>query len=88
MTKPSPATMPKTKAVTTFVFEPVGWDLFAPTQLAPPAGTLVVKTQPSGCPKNGTMGHTYVADAKTGDFLGLVLLNSLRTATAAEKASL
>lgn len=86
MTKPS--AMPKVKAPAVFVFEPVGWDLYAPTQLAPPAGTLVVKTQPSGCPKNGTMGHTYVADAKTGEFLGLVLLNSLRKATAAEKASL
>ncbi len=83
MTKPS--AMPKTKTPTTFVFEPVGWDLFAPTALAPPKGTLVVKTQPSGCPKNGTMGHTYIADAKTGEFLGLVLLTSLRKATKAEK---
>jgi len=61
----------------TFRFTPVGFDLFAPTAGAPPAGTLVVKTQPVGCPANGTMGHCYVKDAETGEFLGLVLLNSL-----------
>jgi hypothetical protein len=60
-----------------FVFEPVGFDLFSPTKLAPPKGTKVVKTQPHGCPKNGTMGHTYIEDAETGEFYGLVLINSL-----------
>lgn len=65
-----------------FTFEPVGMDLFRPTKLAPPAGTLVRKTQPAGCPKNGTMGHTYIEDAETGEFYGLVLLNSLTKAKA------
>ena len=59
-----------------FRFEPVGWDLFAPTGNVEP-GTLVRKTQPAGCPRNGTMGHTFIEDAETGDFLGLVLLASL-----------
>jgi len=39
-----------------------------------------VKTQPYGCPKNGTMGHCFVADASTGEFYGLVLLASLQRA--------
>lgn len=62
---------------TVFVFDPVGFDAFAPHALTPPAGTRVVKCQPFGTPKNGTMGHCYVQDADTGDFYGLVLLNSL-----------
>jgi len=60
-----------------FKFEPVGFDLFAPHSGTPEPGTLVRKTQPAGCPKNGTMGHCYVEDAETGEFLGLVLLASL-----------
>lgn len=63
--------------MTKYVFEPVGLDLFAPRKGQPEAGTEVVKTQPFGCPKNGTMGFTYVQDAVTGEFYGLVLLNSL-----------
>ena len=62
---------------TVFVFEPVGLDLFDPRKAQPKAGTEVVKVQPPGCPKNGTMGFTFVEDAKTGEFYGLVLLNSL-----------
>ncbi len=66
------------KKTRVFVFEPVGLDAFAPHDHQPEAGTRVVKTQPFGCPKNGTMGHCYVQDAETGAFYGLVLLNSLR----------
>jgi len=40
-------------------------------------GELVYKTQPYGCPKNGTMGQCYVADARTGRFIGMVAENSL-----------
>lgn len=61
-----------------FVFTPVGMDLSASN--VPPAGTRVRKTQPAGCPRNGTMGMTYVEDAETGVFYGLVLLNSLKRA--------
>jgi hypothetical protein len=60
-----------------FVYEPVPFD---PT-LGLAAGQIVVKTQPYGCPKNGTMGMTYVADTE-GKFLGMVCLNSLKPVTA------
>jgi hypothetical protein len=63
-----------------FVFEPVGLDVFDARSHQPAPGTRVRKTQPFGCPKNGTMGHTYVEDAETGEFYGLVLLASLREA--------
>jgi hypothetical protein len=62
---------------TEFIFEPVGmdrWDLRAPVEV----GQRVVKVQPPGCPRNGTMGHCFVADAESGAFLGLVLVRSLR----------
>lgn len=59
-----------------FRYKPVGWDVFDPKVGIEP-GTLVRKTQPAGCPRNGTMGHTFIEDAETGAFLGLVLLSSL-----------
>lgn len=62
---------------TVYRFEAVGLDAFAPHRGTPKEGTLVVKTSPRGCPPNGTMGHCFVADAATGEFLGLVLVNSL-----------
>ncbi len=58
-----------------FRVEPVGMDAF--DSCVAERGQEVFKTQPYGCPKNGTMGHCYVADAETGRFLGLVLENSL-----------
>jgi hypothetical protein len=58
-----------------YTYEPVGFDLWE--RKGPANGTRVVKTQPAGCPRNGTMGHTYIADAETGEFYGLRLLNSL-----------
>ena len=60
-----------------FKFNPVGMDLYDRRPHHPAPGTEVVKTQPAGCPRNGTMGHTYVADAATGAFYGLVLTASL-----------
>ncbi len=62
---------------TVFRFEPVGMDVFDRRAHTPARGTLVVKTSPAGCPPNGTMGHCFVADAETGEFIGLVLVNSL-----------
>lgn len=59
-------------------FQPVGLDVFDRRANQPEPGTLVVKTQPSGCPRNGTMGHCFVADADTGAFYGLVLVASLQ----------
>jgi hypothetical protein len=67
----------KTKNKTVYVFKPVGLDVYDAGGHQPARGTRVVKTQPHGCPKNGTMGHCYVEDAVTGQFYGLVLLNSL-----------
>lgn len=63
-----------------YVFQPVGLDLWSPHTGTPAAGTRVVKCQPYGCPRNGTMGHCYVEDATTGAFYGLVLENSLQPA--------
>lgn len=61
-------------------FQPVGLDVFDRRPNQPEPGTLVVKTQPAGCPKNGTMGHCFVKDFETGAFYGLVLTASLRPA--------
>lgn len=61
-----------------YTFEPVGMDVFDRSANQPERGTRVVKTQPHGCPRNGTMGHCYVEDAETGKFYGLVLMNSLK----------
>jgi len=61
-----------------YVYEPVGLDVWDRRKHQPEPGARVVKTQPHGCPKNGTMGFCYVADAETGKFYGLVLVNSLR----------
>jgi hypothetical protein len=58
-----------------FIYSPVGLDLWEHT--TPAEGTRVVKCQPYGCPPNGTMGHAFIADAATGEFIGLRLLNSL-----------
>lgn len=61
---------------TVYVYQPVGLDLWEAKGPAP--GTRVVKTQPGhGAPRNGTMGHAYIADASTGEFYGLRLVNSL-----------
>lgn len=66
------------KKKTVFVFEPVGLDRWDSRPHQPAPGTRVVKMQPYGCPRNGTMGFTYVEDAETGQFYGLVLLNSIK----------
>lgn len=60
-----------------YIYRPVGLDIFDARPHQPKAGTLVVKCQPEGAPKNGTMGHCYVADAETNKFYGLVLVKSL-----------
>lgn len=60
-------------------FEAVGFDRAEREagRLLPEDGELVVKTQPYGCPKNGTMGHAYISSLD-GEFYGLVLEASLR----------
>ena len=67
----------KPKRSRVFTFEPVGLDVFDRRAGQPERGTRVVKYQPYGCPKNGTMGHCFIKDAETGEGYGLVLLNSL-----------
>jgi hypothetical protein len=62
---------------TVYTFQPVGADIWDRRPNQPAIGTRVVKVQPAGCPRNGTMGHCFVADADTGSFYGLVLVNSL-----------
>ena len=62
-----------------YLYEPVLFDRISGPRLVDlPEGTEVIKTQPYGCPKNGTMGMTYVQNAATGEFYGLVMLNSLK----------
>lgn len=63
-------------------FEAVGldaWDRASGARPHIPAdGTAVVKTKVRGAPRNGTMGHCMIAHADTGEFIGLVLENSLQ----------
>lgn len=65
---------------TVYRYEPVGLDVWDRRVNQPERGALVVKTQPHGCPRNGTLGHCYVSDAATGSFYGLVLEASLQRA--------
>lgn len=59
-----------------YKYEPVGLDIFDPKTPAK-AGQLVIKVEVNGAPKNGTMGHCFIADAETNQFLGLVWQKSL-----------
>lgn len=61
----------------TYEYHPVGLDLWDRRAHQPEPGAVVVKTQPYGCPRNGTMGHCYVKDATSDVFYGLVLEASL-----------
>ena len=60
-----------------FRFEPVGLDIFDRRRNQPEPGTIVEKVQPRGCPKNGTMGHCFVAPVDNHNAFALVLVNSL-----------
>jgi len=66
------------KKVRVYVYEPVGLDLWDAKPHGPKRGDRVVVTQPYGTPRNGTMGMTYVNDAESGEFRGLVLKKSLK----------
>jgi hypothetical protein len=59
--------------------ERTGMDRFYPHATTPNTGDVVrtIKS-PHGCPKFGAMGHGYVADPWTDEFIGLVALASLR----------
>lgn len=64
------------KMAQTYLLLPVGMDRFD-RRVKQHEGQSVQKTQPAGCPRNGTMGHTYVQLTESGKFVGLVLTNSL-----------
>ena len=63
-----------------YIFQPVGVDIYDRREHQPEPGAIVVKTQPYGCPKNGTMGHCYVvpADGTGNQYGSLVLEASLK----------
>lgn len=61
-------------------YRPVGWD-----RLNPPFGVLEGKLEVGqkikavnrpGCPKCGVMDHCHIVDHRTGEFLGLIHVNS------------
>ena len=62
-----------------FVFNAAGFDIYNHHGYLPKDGSIVVKAKPpGGCPKNGTMGHCYIADGTTGRFICLVDQRSLK----------
>ena len=68
----------KVRVGSLYAYKPVGFDLFDPcTNLTD--GEIVRVINLHGCPRANTMGHCHVAypDALAGDFIGLVLCNSL-----------
>lgn len=60
-----------------FRLEPAGLMDRGDARVVKHAGAEVQVVQPHGCPKNGTMGMTYVQVAETGEFIGLVSKASL-----------
>ena len=62
-----------------FIYEPAGYDRLEP-QHRPEPGTIVVKVQPFGCPKNGTMRHCYIAPVENMSNYVLVQEASLTSA--------
>lgn len=66
----------KAKKARKYIYEPVLFDIATPVK-GLEAGDTVVKIQPHGCPRNGTMGFTYVGHPETGAFIGMVRLASL-----------
>lgn len=67
-----------------FIYEPVGMDAWDRPHGLEPGAVLAKLPPPRGCPNPRGMGHVYVGCGRTGRFIGLVLLNSLRPATKAE----
>jgi hypothetical protein len=58
-------------------FNPVLFDKWQRNTMNIQVGTRVRVVQPYGCPRNGTMGMCYVDNDETGEFIGLVCVNSL-----------
>lgn len=70
-------------------FAPRGYDVLMPEHYTAQAGQRVRVVQLPGAPPPNTMQHAHIADATTGEFLGLVSTASLepitRTATQTTK---
>ncbi len=67
----------KAATATRYTFTATGADLYDRQPYTPVDGTVVIKAQPRGCPRNGTMGQCYIADL-TGRVIGMVDTRSLR----------
>lgn len=74
----------KVRAGSKYVYEPVGCDVSSPANSAA-AGQVVEVKNLRGCPPSGTMGHCHVVVPGSNILLGLVLCNSLRPLTNAER---
>ena len=57
-------------------FHRAGWDIFD-GKFPLDNGTIVKVINLHGAPKANTMGHCYIADPETGEFIGMVSTNSL-----------
>jgi len=75
----------KPTSSTVYVFDPCLLDIVDRRANTPDPGALVRKVQPPMTPKNGTMGHCYVAPLDFPDEFALVSLHSLRRATKADQ---
>jgi hypothetical protein len=69
--------MATTKKSRVYRLEPAGLLDRTDARVMAHAGAEVQKTQPYGCPKNGTMGMVYV-QTLDGEFIGLVSKHSLK----------
>jgi len=70
-----------------YIYAPVLLDLIdGRTGLTKGDRVLVIKS-PQGCPSSGTMGHTYVGHPVTGEFIGMVHVNSLNAAGRAARTA-
>lgn len=59
-----------------YIYDPVLIDIVdGRTNLQ--TGDVVRVINLPGCPKANTMGHCYVGDVETGQFIGMVCTNSL-----------
>jgi hypothetical protein len=67
----------KVRVQVIYTFHPVGYDLLMPEHYSARAGQSVRVIQLPGAPKANTMGHCHIADARTGEFLGMVSTASL-----------
>ena len=68
----------KVRANSTYVYSPVGMDVYDPPTGNPKAGDLLKVVNLNGCPKANTMGMCHTNFAESGKFAGLVLTNSLK----------